>query len=266
MSGHARARKLETTANPGGMAEAARSEAGHAGLRTREKKMIAFGRSREAPVVNISFHGVGLARRDITSSERHYWISEASCARLFDLIEYMPHVRVSVDDGNSSDVEVVLPLLRRKGLRATVFIPAGKIGSPGYLTASDVQALAQAGMAIGSHGLNHVNWRHIGDAALHEEIWGSRDALERIVGESVDTLAIPYGQYDARIVKALRRAGYKKVYTSDPGASREDAWLQRRQTVSHLDTPDTMGRLLDCRSTCSERLFRSLKRAYKRLR
>lgn len=228
--------------------------------------MRAFGGSREEPIVNISFHGVGPARRDLTPSERYLWISEAACASLLDLVEQMPHARLSIDDGNSSDVEVVLPLLRRKDLCATFFIPTGKIGSPGYLAASDISALAQAGMSIGSHGVNHVNWRQVGDAALHEELWGSRDALEQIIGQSVDRAAIPYGQYDARVIKALRRAGYQRVYTADRGPSQAEAWLQVRETVSHVDTPDTMERMLCSRRSCSERLVRFLKRTYKRLR
>ena len=66
-------------------------------------------------------------------------------------------IEITFDDGNASDVEVALPALRERGLAATFFVCAGRIGEPGYLDADQLRELADAGMSVGSHGWDHVD-------------------------------------------------------------------------------------------------------------
>ena len=54
---------------------------------------------------------------------------------------------------------IALPALRERGLTATFFVVAGRLGEPGFLDERGVRALADAGMAIGCHGMRHRPWR-----------------------------------------------------------------------------------------------------------
>ena len=55
-------------------------------------------------------------------------------------------VILTFDDGRTDAAAVVLPLLRKHGMRATFFIITGRVGEPGFLTWDEVRALAVAGM------------------------------------------------------------------------------------------------------------------------
>jgi peptidoglycan/xylan/chitin deacetylase (PgdA/CDA1 family) len=152
-------------------------------------------------------------------------------------------LRITFDDGNASDVEHALPALRERGLRATFFVVAGRLGKPGYLAASDVRALADAGMGIGSHGMRHVPWRGLDDAALRDELVDAKLLLEEVVERPVAEAACPFGSYDRRVLGMLRRSGYVAVYTSDRGASHPGDWIQPRNTVHHSDTGSVLAEI-----------------------
>ena len=55
--------------------------------------------------------------------------------------------------------------------------------------------------------------------------------------------ACPFGSYDRRVLGALRRHGFTRVYTVDRGRARQGAWLQPRYTVRKDDTPADLERL-----------------------
>ena len=114
-------------------------------------------------VVNLCFHGIGTPARDTEPGEDAYWISTDLYRRVLDVVAEDPHVRISFDDGNASDVEIGLPGLVERGLTATFFVLAGRLDQPGSLAVDDVRALATAGMRIGSHGMDHRPWRGLDD-------------------------------------------------------------------------------------------------------
>lgn len=184
-------------------------------------------------VVNLTFHGLGRAPRPLDDGEAGVWVDDvAEYEAVLDLVRDRPNVRMTFDDGNASDIEHGLPALQQRGLRATFFVVADRIGTPGFLSAADVLALRDAGMTIGCHGMRHRPWRaSLGDAALHEELVEARRTLEAVTGSPVTEAACPFGAYDRRVLRRLRGTGYTHVYTSDRGASRQDAWLQARTTL-----------------------------------
>jgi peptidoglycan/xylan/chitin deacetylase (PgdA/CDA1 family) len=190
-----------------------------------------------ARVINLTFHGIGDAR-PASAGEDRVWLDRARFERILDAAAEWPDgVRLTFDDGNRSDVEVALPALTRRGLRATFFVVAGRLGRPGYLDEHDLAALAGAGMGIGCHGMEHRRWRRLDPGTLAEEVSLSRQRLQAATGAPVAAAACPFGAYDRRALAALRRAGYTRVYTSDGGSAVAGAWLQPRTTVRCDDDP-----------------------------
>ncbi|MEU3464175.1 polysaccharide deacetylase family protein [Streptomyces sp. NPDC006733] len=127
-------------------------------------------------------------------------------------------VGLTFDDGYADFVEHAVPLLRRHGHTATVFVLPGRLGGSNewdelgprkpLLTEDGIRAAAAAGMEIGSHGLVHQDLTATADGVLADEVRGSRDLLQEITGTVPEGFCYPYGKVDARVVNAVLAAGY----------------------------------------------------------
>jgi peptidoglycan/xylan/chitin deacetylase (PgdA/CDA1 family) len=217
-------------------------------------------------LVNLTFHGVGRPERALEAGEDGTWVSLDAFRAILDSVVGRSDVRITFDDGNASDLEHGLPELRRRGLTATFFVVAARLGTPGFLDGDGVRELAAAGMGIGSHGMRHRPWRGLDDAELREELHDARHVLEEVVGGPVAEAACPFGSYDRRVLEALRGYGYEGVYTSDRGTERPDAWLQARNTVHDGDERTIVERILRSARAPHRALGRGSKRLVKRLR
>ena len=219
-----------------------------------------------AALVNVCFHGIGVPARDLEPGEAPYWVSHEQYVAILDLLVGDPRVRISFDDGNASDIELGLPGLQERGLAATFFVLAGRLDQPGSLGSDDVRALVDAGMTIGTHGMDHVPWRGLDAAALSRELVEARSTLTSVAGRPVDEAALPLGRYDRRLLAELRRLGYRAVHTSDRAWARPGRWLQPRFSVHSDDTVDTVRQRALTRPSRTRRLERAAVTTVKRWR
>ena len=221
-----------------------------------------------AAQIGIIFHGIGTPGRTLEPGEAPYWVSVAEFDTLLDRIAAHPkraQIRISFDDGNLSDHDIALPRLVAHGLHADFFVLSGRLGLPGSLDAAHILALQAAGMAIGSHGIAHRNWRTLDDIALTAELSASRRVLEGVCGQPVTTAGIPFGSYDARVLRALRQAGYDAAYSSDRGLMNPDAFVRPRASVMGGLTPAQSVALLAGQLAALPRVRRMISMARKRL-
>ena len=223
-----------------------------------------MGRMRNRSIT-LTFHGIGDEPPQLDAGEREMWVSREQFLSVVDSAAARGDIRITFDDGNASDIEHALPALRQRGMSATFFVVAGRMGQPGFLSEADVRALADAGMAIGSHGMRHVPWRGLDDAALREELVDARRLLEEVVARPVFEAACPFGSYDRRVLRALGRSGYRTVYTSDRGTSRPRDWVQARNTVRRSDNGSLFAELSQAARPSRQAMQRA-KRMAKRLR
>ncbi len=218
--------------------------------------------------IGIIFHGIGTPGRSLEPGEAPYWISVAEFDALLDRIAAHPtpgRFRLSFDDGNLSDHDIALPRLVARGLTADFFVLSGRIGQPGALDSPQILALQAAGMAIGSHGVAHRNWRRLDDVALTSELADSRRTLETICGQPVTMAGIPFGSYDARVLRALRQSGYRVAYSSDRGQMTDKTFVRPRASVTDAMTPAQISALLSGHLAPVPRLRRMISMARKRL-
>jgi peptidoglycan/xylan/chitin deacetylase (PgdA/CDA1 family) len=187
-------------------------------------------------MIGICFHGVGHPARELEPGEDRYWVSVDTFHSVLDEVATWPDVRITVDDGNASDLEHGLPALRERGLTATFFVLARRLGLPGSLTEGDVRALRTAGMTIGTHGMDHRPWRGLSPEARQRELVTARERIAAAAGAPVTEAACPLGRYDRRLLADLRRLGYTRVHTSDRRHAHPDAWVQPRFSVRRDDT------------------------------
>jgi peptidoglycan/xylan/chitin deacetylase (PgdA/CDA1 family) len=216
--------------------------------------------------INLTFHGVGDPPRALEPAEADVWVSRRGFAAVLDAVAGRDDVRITFDDGNASDLEHAVPALAERGLHATFFVVAGRLGTPGFLDAAGVRALADAGMAVGCHGMRHRPWRTLDDEALREELLDARRRLEEVVQRPVTAAGCPFGSYDRRVLDRLREHGYERVYTSDRGTARAGAWLQARNTVGPADGAGLLDEITATDGRAARSLTRRAKLAAKRWR
>jgi peptidoglycan/xylan/chitin deacetylase (PgdA/CDA1 family) len=190
-------------------------------------------------------HGLGPPPPSLSEFEARYWLPEKKFAQIIDVVRHTHNqVHFTFDDGNATDVQVALPALRDAGLSASFFIATDHIGQAGHVIEGDIRALQAAGMEIGSHGCAHVSWAQLSDDAIAQDVNHSVARLSAILGEAVDTVAVPFGECDLRVLRVLRALGIRRAYTSFRGPCREGAWLVRRHCIT-ADMPDaSIGALL----------------------
>jgi peptidoglycan/xylan/chitin deacetylase (PgdA/CDA1 family) len=217
-------------------------------------------------VVNLTVHGVGPTSRELDPGEDKTWVSVEQFEQVLDAAVGRPDVRLTFDDGNASDLEIALPRLLERGLTGEFFVLAGLLGEPGRLDADGVRELLAAGMAIGSHGWAHRDWRRIDTTQAVQEMSDARRVLEDLTGRPVARVAIPFGSYDRHVLRRLKQASVARVYTSDGGRARSDSWLQARNSLHHDIGPDWGRQVVDGRPSVKSRARGLAARTVKRVR
>ncbi len=193
----------------------------------------------------LNFHGVGPVLRSIDHGELGCWLDQDFFEAVLDFVRDQPHVGITVDDGNESDVSHILPALLKRGLRAKFFVCSGRLDQHSFLSRRHICQLVANGMEIGSHGVAHLSWRGLSREKLRDELETSRRMLEEACEASIDEAACPFGSYDRRVLAALRQAGYRRVYTSDGGLSGGASWIVPRTTVTRRMSLDDVRNLLE---------------------
>jgi peptidoglycan/xylan/chitin deacetylase (PgdA/CDA1 family) len=179
----------------------------------------------------LAFHGLGPPPPHVDADEIPYWVTHATFENIVSRTAGRPEVVFTFDDGNLTDLDVAAPVLRRHGRRGEFFLLTGRIGVAGYLSVTDVQALQTMGMGIGLHGKDHVDWRSLNADQLHEETVLAREVLAKICGKQIETVSIPFGAYNRRVVSHLQSCGYTKIMTTDGGAAYDHKQLRNRTSI-----------------------------------
>lgn len=216
-------------------------------------------------LTNLCFHGIGAPGRDLEPGEARYWISNETYQEILDVLVGRPEVRISFDDGNLSDLTAGLPGLLERGLRATFFVLAGRLGTPGSLDHGHVAHLRTVGMRIGTHGMDHISWRGLDASGVRRELIEARAQIAAAAGAAVEEAALPRGQYDRTTLRHLRRLGYRAVHTSDRTRATDGSWLQPRFSVTATDDAASVRALL-APQPVSRRVERRAAGLVKRLR
>lgn len=138
-------------------------------------------------------------------------------------------VAVTFDDAFRSIYECAFPLLARRCLPGTLFVPTEWIGREQALgwkgfdrwlgtehehelapmSWDEIIEVADAGWEIGSHSRSHPHLPGLDDGSLERELHGSKEDLEARMEQPCRSIAYPYGSVTPRVVAAAARAGYR---------------------------------------------------------
>jgi peptidoglycan/xylan/chitin deacetylase (PgdA/CDA1 family) len=128
-------------------------------------------------------------------------------------------VAITFDDGYLDTFEAAVPILRRFGFTATVFVVAGLVGRHSLWDAGKcctaplmgwphLLRLLDWGFAIGSHTLTHPELSALPRDEARHEIVESRARLERGLGRAITSFCYPFGEWDETTYRLVRAAGY----------------------------------------------------------
>ena len=127
-------------------------------------------------------------------------------------------VMLTFDDGHDDAYSVVLPLLQKYGFTGVFFVTVNLVDRPGYLARDQVKALADAGMDVESHAMDHVSMMARTLADQQYQMCRARDFLSAWTGTDVRHFAYPSGDYNEASFTALQRCGYLSAYKKAGGS------------------------------------------------
>ncbi len=137
-------------------------------------------------------------------------------------------VVITIDDGYESVYRVALPLLRKYGFPATLFVYTDFIGAGDALSWAQLQDLVASGLVdVQAHSKSHRNLieRPTADPdpsyrqMLDSETRTPRELLESKLSVQVRSYAYPYGDANQAVLDALARHRYQLAVTVNPGGN-----------------------------------------------
>ena len=218
----------------------------------------------------LSYHNIAETKGHYTVTTENFKAQLAYLAaryRIVSLPEYVghliqtgrshpEHVVLTFDDAFQSFADIVLPLLKAQAIPAALFVPTAFLGKtdlwnplPVRFPIMDAQTLKEVALfpeiTIGSHTVSHPSLATLSPALLEQELTESKATLERLLEKEVSYLAYPFGQphidFNARVLEAVKKAGYKAALGTSfhPSNKKENLFALNRLTIeSHYTLPD----------------------------
>jgi peptidoglycan/xylan/chitin deacetylase (PgdA/CDA1 family) len=174
-------------------------------------------------------------------------------------------ILLTFDDGFMSVYRYAFPILKRYGMKATVFVTPdpdsenfkkhAAVDSP--LTPEQMREMSDYGIAIESHGMTHRYLTEMEPELARWELEESKRVLEGVVQKPVQFLAIPSGAYNRTVKRLAKEAGYRAVFGMMKGSNHtgSDRYALRRMVIARDFTLEDFRKVLQPAATCYLRLI-----------
>jgi len=144
-------------------------------------------------------------------------------------------VIITFDDGYLDQYTDAWPVLQRLNFKATFFIITGYTKGE-YLDHDKLLELDRSGLAtVAAHTRHHAALGRSSDQARQDEILGSKQDLEALLGHPVTIMAYPYGSYDEEVKKLVAKNGFQMAFATTLGSLHAPSSLLELRRVRVLD-------------------------------
>ncbi|MFZ5892903.1 MAG: polysaccharide deacetylase family protein [Myxococcota bacterium] len=161
-------------------------------------------------------------------------------------------VIVTFDDGHLTNYLHGFPALAAIKGSADFFVNPAQVGTDGFASWAQLREMADGGMSIQSHGLDHRYYlTDLSPEKLRDDLRRARLEIEEHVGHPCTLLAPPGGRAPAGLERVAQEVGYTHVLTSKPGTIKRGSGtslcrlaVTRPLSIATLDSWLTGGREL----------------------
>lgn len=161
-------------------------------------------------------------------------------------------VILTFDDGYRNNLEFGVPLLKKHGMKAVLFLLADRSLSTNswddgsapqlpLMTPAERAELAASGVfEIGSHGFRHRRITEMSEVEARAELHESKLALEAEFQRPVHAFAFTYGDTSEDAARWAAEEGYRYAINTDSGSLRveDNPWAVFRTSVFPEDGPE----------------------------
>jgi peptidoglycan/xylan/chitin deacetylase (PgdA/CDA1 family) len=124
---------------------------------------------------------------------------------------------LTFDDGGVSAYLHTADILESRRWFGHFLITTDYIGTPTFLSRSQIKELHERGHFIGSHSCSHpARMTRLTQRDIVEEWRRSINLLSDVIGQPVIVASVPSGFYSKRVAAAAAEAGIKALFTSEP--------------------------------------------------
>jgi peptidoglycan/xylan/chitin deacetylase (PgdA/CDA1 family) len=143
------------------------------------------------------------------------WFDPDVLRKQIGRLNQRPKVLITFDDGWAGSIDEAGPILGAAGARAIVFVTTSLIGHPLFASELMLRELPTSVFEIGAHTATHPFLAECTTEQIQRELQDSKSELEDILGRPVETMSVPNGSLDERVLRIAADCGYSFVFTSE---------------------------------------------------
>lgn len=160
-------------------------------------------------------------------------------------------VVITFDSNKLGNYRKAFPVMKELGFVGTIYVVTNQINGSGVMTSQQLKELVAAGWEVGSKGMTGANLVDVlasNPDSIGDEISGSRNELEALLGTPVTSFSYPGGAIDSEgmITSRVQSWGYKNavgLFKSSDHSLSTIYYMPRFEIAKGLSLDDFMGLL-----------------------